>query len=130
MFTPSGSASRAPQVSMSVYIDTGLTVRKSYIYKVVPIQNGVKGNPSYKGLNEGAYSTLSYPSAVSDTSYYGVGIFIWENPPNGKRYWADNPVIKVYRRQSSNPQTPYVYLTGKDITAADFTKALEEKNGY
>ena len=27
----------------AVYIDTGLTVRKSYLYKVVPIQKGVKG---------------------------------------------------------------------------------------
>ena len=67
---------------------------------------------------------------MSDTSYYGVGIFIWENPPNGKRYWADNPVIKVYRRQSSNPQTPYVYLTGKDITASAFTTATKDGGSY
>ncbi|MDR0629199.1 MAG: hypothetical protein LBG24_06130 [Treponema sp.] len=114
----------------AVYIDTGLTVRKSYLYKVVPIQKGVKGNPAYKGLNEGAYSTLSYLSTEQSTTYYGVGITISDPSSNPKSYWADNPVIKVYRRQSGNPQTPYVYLTGKDITASAFTTATKDGGSY
>jgi hypothetical protein len=109
----------------AVYVDTGLTVRKSYLYKVVPIKNGVRGNPSYGALNKGAYSTNSYLSVQQAQNYHGLGFEISDTGT----YWEDSPVIKIYRRRLTNPQTPYAYLTGKDITAAAFKAAVAEQ-GY
>jgi hypothetical protein len=108
-----------------VYFDEGtdLTVRKSYLYKVVPIRNGVRGNPTYKAVNQGIYSTQSYLSGSRDSSYYKVGITLSDTGT----YWGDNPVIKVYRRELRGS---YVYLTGKDITATAFTTVVADNGSY
>jgi hypothetical protein len=122
---------RENKVILTDDLTPALTVRRSYLYKVVPIKNGVKGNPSYEALNKGAYSTQSYLGVSENTwsNYHGVMIIIQDNGT----YWNDSPsskpVIKVYRRQT-NPGTTYEYLTGKDITATAFEEAREQSGFY
>jgi hypothetical protein len=99
-----------------VKIDTAVTARQTYVYKLVATKNGVDSLPAYAVVNEGPFSYKSYLSAsqYSGTpAYYGIALALEDDGT----YWDDNPVIRIYRKKAYEPQTAYVYLTGKDITA-------------
>jgi hypothetical protein len=103
-----------------VKVDTTVTARTSYAYRLVAIKNGVRSLPAYRTVNQGPFSYKSYLEAdyySGSPSYHGTAVTLTDHGT----YWGDDPVIQVYRKKADQPENAYARVAGKDISAANIT---------
>jgi hypothetical protein len=123
----------------AVVIDTGVTTRSRWLYRLVVKKGNLESNPEYAILQAKAFSAAASVTLAGDNTANALAPNSSDpnayQPANTQRvalgnlsntYWGDSPAITLYRREASQPETAYVKVpaTGSAFTAAEAQAAI------
>jgi fibronectin type 3 domain-containing protein len=108
------------QEGRAVVLDTAVTTRSRWLYRLVVEKDGLVSEPVYDILEGTAFASTTnaslslantpyelYPDDPGNNTAYQAANTIRLALNMGSTYLADNPLIKVYRREAAAPETAF-----------------------